>query len=76
MYRVKEINLNEKPLFLRAFKTFDDAIAYVSILYRTKKWKVYEIEYKRRCNEGDELFLFNLGMKYSHKSDSVWITEV
>ena len=46
MYRVKEINPNEKPLFLRAFKTFDDAIAYVNILYRTKKWKVYEIEYK------------------------------
>ena len=47
MYRVKDItNKNEKPLFLRAFKTFDDAIAYVNILYRTKKWKVYEIEYK------------------------------
>lgn len=46
MYRVKEINPNEKPLFLRAFKTFDDAITYVNILYRTKKWKVYEIECK------------------------------
>ena len=47
MYRVKDItNKNEKPLFLRAFKTFDDAITYVNILYRTKKWRVCEIEYK------------------------------
>ena len=46
MYRVKVRNPNEKPLFLRAFKTFDDAITYVNILYRTKKLGIYEIEYK------------------------------